>query len=1056
MTIRIPSPILSQLETREAALWIVGGLTDECGAERLAELCKLPWNVVLSEVADPLFISTIELPDDVSSFLISRRGLVYPIDTDPAKVPLPPRHLAIYLLNGRTTQRQTGIAALTRRLTMLADLRRRPLKQIVIVVNGSFTIPESLSDLWDDGFRTILTFVTNDSLAASIVESWKSAHPSSLVDVIEANPSQFTEALTQNFLSGRGSQSTVRLRNKTGILRQIDISGTDDPERPLLESYEILGNEVLTPLLPSDLTRAEVDEFFSDASASWRPYAAGIAWERDPNAWRVLRSRLQALDKKGPEENRVFYVPSESGAGATTFLRDLAHRSAAEGYMVLIARRGLSVAGALDVVNFINGVLSTAEEQTSDGGTKYETPCVIIFDQEHWAGRENDLIAFSREIERSGRRVCILISCGPYVAMTLLTDRRCTELTQLTHQIPSAHADALGRHLNKFLAPHGTNRSDHEWRAFFRASSVHDGQSVAAFWIVLSFWLKRQIDIGETLQSRIYRQFMTSDVTADVRLAILRIAAFSTVRLPLPDEMLPKEKDWPMAIRLEDLRKELGFLGLQRILADRGGSWAMAHDILGRYLMSGLFYDFEARQALGFESAKNPEHLRFLVLRDVAHLSVIQSNDLKDIADSFAVSIFKIDPDHGYATFVPFWEEVIEALDQMPRVVRTTSRTFLHHTSISRRRICADQMLFPLTPEERLSIISRAVDDLESALRLDVEYDDETEINLFNSLAHAYHDLAEAKVGADRSATEINAARASANDATRRAFLLNPDNSFVVETYARNLLSQAASEASAAIPYALEVLNLVYSQMAKPSSELRRNQLGRLAEKAFDLLFDNAQIVAEGRDLSSETGTICAALAELAKGISKVSGFLLQDYPLANRIAAERILASPLLRGNVQAIKLRYMLLVMQDPNNFDEQLNILEQLDGSGPAFTPQMQLELAVLLYQRDRSHEGDRLFSMLRGLWHRGDFYVEVPARLHWLLDVTHTTRRQVKAKVAPGNDGRSYAKVLDFQGIRVPFRSTEFGEQRLRPGDIFSALVTFGHNGPLLRPLNAAIK
>ena len=68
----------------------------------------------------------------------------------------------------------------------------------------------------------------------------------------------------------------------------------------------------------------------------------------------------------------------------------------------------------------------------------------------------------------------------------------------------------------------------------------------------------------------------------------------------------------------------------------------------------------------------------------------------------------------------------------------------------------------------------------------------------------------------------------------------------------------------------------------------------------------------------------------------------------------------PVIAGNVQAVKLRYMLAVIDAPVNFDLQLELLQSLHGAGPAFTPQMELELAVLMFQGDRSHEGERLIS------------------------------------------------------------------------------------------------
>jgi hypothetical protein len=1051
---RLPAPLLSQLDTRDAALWLTGPDIDLLDPKKATQLCKLPWHVVLSETSTAAFLAELDAPEDINSLLVRRRGLIHIVDTDPSEIFLPPRHLAVLLLNGRGSQRRTGMAAITRRLTMLADLRKRSIKQLVVTVSGRFEIPDDLNELWSDGFRTIVTFVSDDPGADQVIKEWRQSASAPLVDLIKLSPSDFAQLLTERFLEGREGGIVVRVRDQRGETTLVDVAPLDDPERPLLGHFELLGNELLTPLLPSDLTAREVDGFFADTSASWRPFAAGMVWERAPDAWDTLRSRLRNLDRRGPEENRILFVPAESGAGATTFLRQLAMKAAEAGYPTLIARRGLFAASALETINFLNRLVAAAGQTTPDDAPLYEAPCVLVFDQEHWSGRENDLVSFAREIERSGRRVCILMATGPYVGLGILAEQRFVELPQLTHEITFDQALALGRHLNRFLAPHGTARSEQEWRAFFESSSIQGGQGIAAFWIVLSFWLQRQIDLGETVQSRVYKQFASAKLSDELRTAILRIAAFSTVRTPLPDSLLPEGKDWPVAERLQDLRKELGSLGLIRVRAEHDRYWAMAHDLLGRYLLAGLFYDYVARDALGYGTAANPEHLRFLVLKEISALSSLQRADLRDVADSFAVSIFKIDPDHGHATLAPIWREVLDALDQMPRTARTTSRTFLHHAAISRRRIAADRDTFPMPNEERVMLLRRAVDDLEAAVRLDSDPSGETEINLFNSLAHAYHDLAEAEEDAGMDPATIAASRAAAHEATRRAFALNPDNSFVVETYARNLLSEARADENLVINNSLEVLNLVYAQMSRPASDTRRNALGRLSEHAFDLLLEHSRKLSGGIDPETETGAIAIALEALARGVDQIRGMQLTDYPKENRVTSSMLLAKPVLAGNVQAVKLRYMLAVLDDPLNFELHLELLEALQGSGPAFTPQMQLELAVLLFQQDRSHEGNRLFRQLRGLWRRGEHFVEVPTRLHWLLDAAHTNRRQVRASVAMSSEGRAFARVSEFQGVEVPFRATEFGQERLRPGSTISAYVSFGHNGPLLRPLTAS--
>lgn len=56
----------------------------------------------------------------------------------------------------------------------------------------------------------------------------------------------------------------------------------------------------------------------------------------DP-ARKTLTKALRDLDRNGPEASRIFYIRAEFGAGATTFIRDLAFGAAMDGYPTLIA-----------------------------------------------------------------------------------------------------------------------------------------------------------------------------------------------------------------------------------------------------------------------------------------------------------------------------------------------------------------------------------------------------------------------------------------------------------------------------------------------------------------------------------------------------------------------------------------------------------------------------------------------------------------------------------------------------------------------------------------------
>jgi len=538
-----------------------------------------------------------------------------------------------------------------------------------------------------------------------------------------------------------------------------------------------------------------------------------------------------------------------------------------------------------------------------------------------------------------------------------------------------------------------------------------------------------------------------------VRRAIIDIAAMSTVRQLLPETLLPPSKGFPTRDKLSDLQSTIGALGVVRQRFDTVSNWAMIHDQLGRFLLTGLFYDAHARESAGLAAAENPDHLRLIVLSQIACNPMIAHPDMVGLAETFATSIFKIDPGQGRSDFALYWREALEALDAMPKTFRMTSRTFLHHGSISRRRIAKDHAMFPITDDERADLLQRSAGDIEAALALEHDPGGEPDLNLYNSLAHAYHDLAEVEVRRSTPPEQVAVLRAKANKATYSAYRLNPDNSYVLELYARDRLIGADEDPDGAASVALEVLGIVYGAMQRETAELRRNALSRLADKAFDLLLRSAGTVHD-TEPATEGKAIQQALSALGDGVNHREGMALDDFPRANRIDAAARLGHPLLRSNAQAVRLRYILACMDHPKDFALQLELLETLDGNRAILSPQLDLELAILMHQRNRHHEASRRFQKLRVLWVRGEHYVEVPDRLRWLLDEITGQKRQVRARIASGGDGaRLHANVQELQNDRVPFRVAEFDSTQLRPSANLSGLIAFGHNGPLLRPLTA---
>ena len=1046
--------LFTELDTRNIVAWLLPSFLESAGTKATADLLGLPWGYVLSETSDEALVQALETPEAADGPLVRRRGIIHVVDTNPSDVTLPLRSLPVFLLNGKLPVRTTGLAARTRRLNMLEELTRRSPKHLVILAGHNFTIPQELAELWADGFRTLITIVSDAVDATTSVEEWRETTGARVLGLISAPPPTFSIDFVRRYTLPRSDRLILRLRDAKGHLHQLDITGLDDPEHPILGRYELLTEEHLLSLLPEDLEATDVAGFFNDPSTSWRPFAAGMPWKREPTAAETVKRTLRRLDREGAEENQVFFVSAESGAGATTFVRDLAWICAADGYPTLLSTPTPFAPNGMEIASYISRCLDTAARTGIGSDMRlYEAPWLIVFDRFHWEGREEELISFSRQLEKSGRRACVIFVTGPYLPLALRTNREFRELLTLTHQVSFSDALAIGRHLNRYLRRHGATRTEADWRNFYERSTISRNRGMAAFWIVLSFWLQRQFDMHETIQSWLYRQFHERVTDPILKEAIINIAAMSTEHQLMPQSMLPASTDWPTAEKLGDLQKDLGALGIIRFVDDTRRYWTLVHDVLGRFLLNALFYDYAERVNSGFESAQNPEHMRFLVLRRIAAVPDLGLNDLREVANSFATAIFKIDPDHGRALFSPFWREVLTALDEMPTILRSTSRTFLHHSAISRRRIASDSDTFPISDDERAELLKRATRDIETSIDIAPRQGDDSDLNLLNSLALAYHDYAEVEERRKASQERVDELLKKANNATYRAYRLSPDNTFVVETFARDLLLSARGDPSTAAGYAIEVLGIVYASMERHAAHARRPALGRLADGAFQKLFQVASHFDETGEPRTTGAAIVAALNALCKDVIRFEGMVLSDYPRDNRLRAADRLANPLLLNNAQAVRLRYLLACLDCPYDFALQLELLETLEGSFVGLTPQTRLELAILLHQCDRHHEAERAFRYLRHLWRLEEHYVEVPERLRWLRVRESMDRRQVRAHVSMTGDGRYFADVGQLQNRGVPFRPQEFGQERLQPGTRLNGLISFGHNGPFLRPLTA---
>src|SRR5690606_31901090 len=134
----------------------------------------------------------------------------------------------------------------------------------------------------------------------------------------------------------------------------------------------------------------------------------------------------------------------------------------------------------------------------------------------------------------------------------------------------------------------------------------------------------------------------------------------------------------------------------------------------------------------------------------------------------FRSNILKIDPESG-GEFLSKWRTVLNILENMPDSLRQTSRAFDHHVAISKRRVATNQM-FDLSLEEKEAYLRSAINDLKFALESVVRtYGDENDLNLVNSLALGYQNLAEVRVLSGATSEEVTELRGEAARYTKQA-----------------------------------------------------------------------------------------------------------------------------------------------------------------------------------------------------------------------------------------------------------------------------------------------
>lgn len=147
------------------------------------------------------------------------------------------------------------------------------------------------------------------------------------------------------------------------------------------------------------------------------------------------------------------------------------------------------------------------------------------------------------------------------------------------------------------------------------------------------------------------------------------------------------------------------------------------------------------------------------------------------------------------------------------------------------------------------------------------------------------------------------------------------------------------------------------------------------------------------------------------------------------------------------APNLRYDLTVALDPMGFQDQLILLDELEGAMPQLPLQLRLERAILYHQCSEHQIAEREFRVIRRILRdqTTDEFILAPRRLYWFRGPDGQPR-QCRGTVVESRVGKSWVRVADLQNQIVPFVPQDFGERSLPPGRPLMCRITFGWKGP----------
>ncbi|MEN6578532.1 MAG: hypothetical protein ABFD90_19460 [Phycisphaerales bacterium] len=851
--------------------------------------------------------------------------------------------------------------------------------------------------------------------------------------------------------------ATIAVATNSGVV-PVDLSGAIDPSSPLLARFQFIPyEEVVGEARPDG---GLVEELIVDTSQSWRPYAAGVPYDRTGPYKTALKRLVREFERRGPESTCTAWLEAEQASGATTLFRTLLFGLAREGMPVLLARQETVGFDFQQISAFCRAAARVLDEA---GGRLGRIPWIIAFDAEHTTRDSEFIGGLAQGLRRLGH-LAVVVAIRPILPSAPRSSHPAVGETatlgpRLLNIVTREEAEALGQHLNAFLPAH-QRRTARDWQDFVVQSERLTGEGrQSLFWLALRFWLLKLPGSDEPLRQWLAGKLYSATANSDAALAALaEVAVLSAHRIAMPSQLLSQECLAGLRSLMHDPAQTFG---LTSIWSSNGEVFALAHPLVADEILRICCADATLLNRLMVSQCSNVFDLQLVLFERLLSRDAAGNPAVLPVVEDIVTSALRVDPRESPRNYL-VRDQVVTLLENAPDSVFDGSQLFLHHLAKARRHLAADPPPgdYWIDPAHIREQIELAESHLADAFAFGTNLPDERrepELNLHVTTALTFDVRARFESTQGDSVT-ADAYQRRAQDHYVKAQALDPDNTYVLENFARFKLREARETTAMErrVALAIEAVTLLEWELTIDEQSKRRDPIFETLVTAYGLLksdvgLDTLRSMAEHGD---EAASI--AVARYTAFPDRFDEQTEQKGSCADALAILRKVPP----GQVtwRSRSLIYQLVSKDTPRDFPARLDACNELAAMTDFPWPlQTKLEYGILMYQVGDHQDGKRAFAEIRGLLASRTGAVSVPEELRYLADPR--SRFQVPLRTSIRVTNTSNAR--DFYGIpqgwgsvEVPFHPYLFPRRRIVVRDDLDCLIQFNQFGPRAVPVTEA--